>query len=55
MAGVIGLEEGLEIPLRLFGHSKSRNLQRIHLRDVNIKNRLQKNHQIQRYSLRRPL
>lgn len=48
VTGVIGLEEGLKIPLRLFGHSKNRNLQRVHLRNVNVKSRFQKNHQTQR-------
>ena len=48
MAAVIGLEKGLEMPLRLFGHSKSRNLKRVHLRNVDIKSRFQKNHQTQR-------
>ena len=48
MAAVIGLEKGLEMPLRLFGHSKSRNLKLVHLRNVDIKSRFQKNHQTQR-------
>ena len=48
VAAVIGLEEGLEIPLRLFSYSKSRNLKRVHLRNVDIKSRFQKNHQTQR-------
>jgi len=45
VAGVIGLEEGLEVPLPLFSHSKSRDLEGIHFFEVNVKSRFQKNHQ----------
>ena len=55
VAAVIGLEEGLEIPLSFLGHSKSRNLKRVHLRNVNVKSRFQKNHQTQRTASYRPL
>ena len=44
IAGVIGLEEGLEVPLPLLSHSQSRDLEGIHFFEVNVKSRFQKNH-----------